>query len=85
VIRRLLDARRWRPAGKQQQLLAEGVIRQLCAGAKAVFLRQPNLLELDAPLNVCGDVHGQFRDLVRILQELGGLPPRSKYLFLGDW
>jgi serine/threonine-protein phosphatase PP1 catalytic subunit len=85
VIRRLLDARRWRPAGKQQQLLAEGVIRQLCAGAKAVFLRQPNLLELDAPLNVCGDVHGQFRDLVRILQELGGLPPRSKYLFLGDY
>ncbi|CAL4936798.1 unnamed protein product [Urochloa decumbens] len=67
-----------------QQQLAEGEIRQLCAATKAVFLRQPNLLELDAPLTVCGDLHGQFRDLVRILQQEGA-PPRRKYLFLGDY
>ncbi|XP_062213103.1 serine/threonine-protein phosphatase PP1 isozyme 3-like [Phragmites australis] len=85
VIRRLLDARRCRP-GKQQQLvqLAEEEIRQLCAAAKDVFMRQPNLLQLDAPINVCGDVHGQYRDLLRIF-ECGGFPPRSKYLFLGDY
>ncbi|OEL30188.1 Serine/threonine-protein phosphatase PP1 [Dichanthelium oligosanthes] len=88
MIRRLLqDARRCRPATKkqqQQQQLGEVEIRQLCAAAKDVFLRQPNLVELDAPINICGDVHGQFRDLVRLL-DLGGWPPRSKYLFLGDY
>ncbi|KAK8452525.1 hypothetical protein SEVIR_5G123351v4 [Setaria viridis] len=62
----------------EQQLLAEGEIWQLCAGAKAVFLRQPNLLELDAPINVRGDMHGQFRDLIRILQELGAERVRGR-------
>ncbi|CAN6286340.1 unnamed protein product [Urochloa humidicola] len=84
VIRRLLLDTRRKPKQQQQQQLAEGEIRQLCAAAKSVFLRQPNLLELDAPLTVCGDLHGQFRDLVRILQQEGA-PPRRKYLFLGDY
>ncbi|KAL6638623.1 hypothetical protein ACP70R_023734 [Stipagrostis hirtigluma subsp. patula] len=83
VIRRLLDARRCRP-GKQLVQLTEMEIRQLCAGAKDVFMRQPNLLQLDAPINICGDVHGQFGDLLRLF-ECGGFPPRSKYLFLGDY
>uniref|UniRef100_A0A0A9ECX1 Serine/threonine-protein phosphatase n=1 Tax=Arundo donax TaxID=35708 RepID=A0A0A9ECX1_ARUDO len=87
VIRRLLDVRRCCPGKQQQQQLvqlAEAEIRQLCAAAKDVFMRQPNLLELDAPINICGDVHGQYRDLLRIF-ESGGFPPRSKYLFLGDY
>ncbi|CAN6302967.1 unnamed protein product [Urochloa humidicola] len=84
VIRRLLLDSTPRKKNQQQQQLAEGEIRQLCADAKAVFLRQPNLLELDAPLVVCGDLHGQFRDLVRILQQQGA-PPRRNYLFLGDY
>jgi serine/threonine-protein phosphatase PP1 catalytic subunit len=65
--------------------VAEGEIRSLCAAAKDVFMRQPNLLELDAPINICGDVHGQYRDLLRIFDATGGFPPRSKYLFLGDY
>jgi serine/threonine-protein phosphatase PP1 catalytic subunit len=54
VIARLVDARRRRPASAAGNLLLEGEIRQLCSGAKDVFMRQPNLLELDAPINLCG-------------------------------
>jgi serine/threonine-protein phosphatase PP1 catalytic subunit len=88
MIRRLLlqDTRRSRPGNKTAQVqVAEGEIRSLCAAAKDVFMRQPNLLELDAPINICGDVHGQYRDLLRIFDATGGFPPRSKYLFLGDY
>eukprot|EP00420_Gonyaulax_spinifera_P025113 CAMPEP_0197896118 /NCGR_PEP_ID=MMETSP1439-20131203/39047_1 /TAXON_ID=66791 /ORGANISM="Gonyaulax spinifera, Strain CCMP409" /LENGTH=512 /DNA_ID=CAMNT_0043516603 /DNA_START=19 /DNA_END=1558 /DNA_ORIENTATION=+ len=56
----------------------------LCSSTRQVLLSQPPLLELDSPIKVCGDLHGQFRDLLRIF-ELGGLPPASNYLFMGDY
>lgn len=50
---------------------------------REVFLSQSALLELAAPLKICGDVHGQYHDLLRIF-EYGGFPPESNYIFLGD-
>ncbi|KAK9022222.1 hypothetical protein V6N11_002504 [Hibiscus sabdariffa] len=51
IIYRLLDLKQATP-GKQVQLL-EGEIRQLCTVAREIFLQQPNLLELEAPIKIC--------------------------------
>jgi serine/threonine-protein phosphatase PP1 catalytic subunit len=51
LIEKLLEARNNR--GKRIQLV-ESEIRNLCTKAKEVFLNQPNLLELEAPINICG-------------------------------
>ncbi|XP_058084213.1 serine/threonine-protein phosphatase PP1 isozyme 3-like isoform X1 [Magnolia sinica] len=82
IINRLLEVRGSKP-GKQVQL-SESEIRQLCVVSKDIFMMQPNLLELEAPIKICGDIHGQYSDLLRLF-EYGGLPPAANYLFLGDY
>ncbi|KAL7525135.1 hypothetical protein ACHAXR_002207 [Thalassiosira sp. AJA248-18] len=64
--------------------LAENEIKLLCQRVRPILLAQPMLLELEAPLKICGDIHGQFTDLLRLF-EYGGFPPESNYLFLGDY
>jgi len=82
IIARLLEVRGSRP-GKNVQL-TENEIRGLCLKSREIFLSQPILLELEAPLKICGDIHGQYYDLLRLF-EYGGFPPESNYLFLGDY
>lgn len=94
IIDKLLEVKGSKP-GKQVNL-AETDIKNLCNAAREILTSQPILLELEAPLKVCGtipflfltspigDIHGQYYDLLRVF-EYGGFPPESNYLFLGDY
>lgn len=64
--------------------LPETTIIFVCSSARDLFLSQPMLLELSSPVKICGDLHGQYKDLLRIFQQCG-TPPLSNYLFLGDY
>lgn len=63
MITRLLEVRHARP-GKTVPL-TESEISAICLLSRKIFLDQPPLLELEAPLKVCGDIHGQYTDLLR--------------------
>mmetsp|Transcript_2460 Transcript_2460/g.2989 ORF Transcript_2460/g.2989 Transcript_2460/m.2989 type:complete len:127 (+) Transcript_2460:36-416(+) len=82
IIEKCLEARGSKP-GKLVSV-AEGQVKALCVAAREVFMSQNALLELEAPLKICGDVHGQYHDLLRLF-EYGGFPPESNYIFLGDY
>jgi len=64
--------------------ISETEIKLLCSKARPVLLEQPMLIELEAPIKICGDIHGQYTDLLRLF-EYGGFPPVANYLFLGDY
>lgn len=51
---------------------------------KDIISIQPVFLELEAPLAIVGDIHGQYYDLLRLF-DYGGFPPKTNYLFLGDY
>jgi len=68
----------------KKELLAESVIEALCAKAKELLMRESNVVHIAAPVTVVGDIHGQFFDLIEIFR-IGGFPPDTNYLFLGDY
>ena len=82
IINKLLQSRKYKPGYKVQ--LEENEIKWLCYKSRDIFMSQPILLELEAPINICGDIHGQYYDMLRLF-EYGGYPPESNYLFLGDY
>ncbi|KAL2527741.1 Serine/threonine-protein phosphatase PP1 isozyme 2 [Abeliophyllum distichum] len=59
IIKQLL---RYRHSSTVRQVqLLESEIRTLCTVSREIFLSQPNLLELIAPMKICGNIHGQYR------------------------
>lgn len=73
----------------KEHFLREGRISYECAveimdqGSK-VLEKEDNIINLDYPVTVVGDIHGQFFDLMRLF-EIGGDPKSTRYLFLGDY
>lgn len=82
IIAKCLEVRNQKP-GTPVPISQEDILR-LSTTVRKIFLDQPMLLELSAPIKVCGDTHGQFTDLLRLF-EYCGFPPESNYLFLGDY
>ena len=64
--------------------LTEREINTVIEKALPILQNEPSMLELEPPIYICGDIHGQFYDLLRVFDILK-YPPESKFLFLGDY
>lgn len=69
---------------KPPKILPPDTIQQLCHTLKTQLLDVPNIMALQSPISVVGDIHGQYHDLLEIFR-IGGSPPNTNYLFLGDY
>ena len=72
---------------KQGKCLTEHDVKILCDKLKEILCEENNVQPIDAPVIVCGDIHGQFYDLLNLFEKGGKIDNsnNNKYLFLGDY
>ena len=77
-----LDA--WLEKALRGELLPEGDVRHLCDLVTSLLVEESNVQPVSAPVMICGDIHGQFYDLLELFR-VGGAVPSQNYVFMGDF
>ncbi|CAI4231140.1 unnamed protein product [Auanema sp. JU1783] len=79
-----VDPDRWVQLSKECKYLPEEEIISLCNVLISRLALLPNVVSVDSPVTVCGDIHGQYFDLIELFK-IGGDLPDTKYIFMGDY
>jgi serine/threonine-protein phosphatase 4 catalytic subunit len=66
------------------EYLKESEVKSLCQKAREILVNEDNVVHVNAPVTICGDIHGQFFDLKELFK-IGGEVPETNYLFMGDF
>ncbi|KAI1799170.1 Metallo-dependent phosphatase [Daldinia bambusicola] len=64
----------WLEQAKQCRYLPEPVMKELCEMVKEVLMEESNIQPVVTPVTICGDIHGQFYDLLELFRVSGGMP-----------
>ncbi|KAJ3218805.1 Serine/threonine-protein phosphatase 5 [Dinochytrium kinnereticum] len=74
---------------ESQKKLHKKYLYTILLSAKDIFDNSPTIIDIDIPagskLTVCGDIHGQYYDLLNIFKKNGYPSPTNMYLFNGDF
>ena len=69
---------------KSGKCIEERELRKLCLHLQELLIEESNVQPVSSPVTVCGDIHGQFYDLLELFR-IGGDIPNTNYIFLGDY
>jgi serine/threonine-protein phosphatase PP1-1 len=64
----------WLEAAKDCKYLSEHHMKQLCEIVKEYMMEESNIQPISTPVTICGDIHGQFYDLLELFRVAGGMP-----------
>ena len=78
------DLEAWLEKLNQGTPLTEPEVKTLTELARDRLLQESNVQPVQAPVTICGDIHGQWHDLMELFR-IGGAAPDTNYLFMGDY
>lgn len=78
------DPEKWLEEVWECQYLPESSLRRLCELVKELLMEESNIQPVHSPVTVCGDIHGQFHDVIELFR-CGGKIPDTNYIFMGDY
>ena len=76
-----MSLEKWMEALECGQCVAENDLKQLCCMVKAILIEESNVVRVRPPTTICGDIHGQFYDLLELFRN-GGTLPGTNYIFM---
>merc|ERR1711959_792266 len=79
-----MDLDAWIEKVQKTQHLEESELKKLCEYVKEILVEESNVQPVPPPVTVCGDIHGQFHDLLELFNK-GGQVPETNYIFMGDY
>lgn len=75
------DPDKWLSMVMECQHLPEPDMKVLCERVRSILLEESNIQPVSSPVTICGDIHGQFWDLLELLRK-GGMVPETSYIFM---
>ena len=75
---------KWIEKIRKCELLPELDLKHLCEYVQELMLEESTVQAVQSPVTICGDIHGQFYDLMELFR-VGNEIPRTNYLFMGDF
>jgi len=78
------DLDSWIASIRNCELLPERDLKHLCEYVQEILLEESTVQPVQSPVTICGDIHGQFHDLLELFRN-GGECPHTSYIFMGDF
>jgi len=69
---------------RQGKILTARQLYSVCERVKELLMEESNVQPVSSPVTICGDIHGQFWDLLELFRT-GGEIPKTNYIFMGDF
>ena len=70
----------WLEQAKRNKYLPERIMKQLFELCKELLMEESNTQPVSTPVTICGDIHGQFYDLLELFRVAGGMPGEEEIL-----